>query len=131
MKTYLLDSHTLLWYLAGDTTLPISARNEISDAQSNIFVSMASLWEIAIKNSLGKLDLPRPFSELEPSLQAEGFELLPIRFDDLKKVAALPFHHGDPFDRLIIAQSLLLDYPVIGRDVLFDSYGVNRFWESF
>jgi len=91
---------------------------------------MASLWEIAIKHSLGKLELPRPFSEFEASLHAEGFDVLPIGVEDLKKIITLPFHHGDPFDRLIIAQSLLLDFPVIGRDEVFDVYGVQRFWSS-
>lgn len=131
MKTFLLDTHTLLWYLGGDPFLPYSARVTISDSSNDIVISMASLWEIAIKHSLGKLDLPRPFEELEASLYAEGFRVLPIQVEDLKKVISLPFHHGDPFDRLIIAQSLWLDFPIIGRDEVFDIYEVQRFWNSF
>lgn len=131
MKKYLLDAHNLLWYFGGDQQLPEAAKNTIADLENTIFVSIASLWEIAIKHSLGKLDLPRPFDNFEQSIQQEGFELLPIRFDDLKIVARPPFHHKDPFDRLLIAQSLSLDYPLIGRDEVFDAYGVQRFWNSF
>ncbi len=131
MKNYLLDSHTLLWYLGGDAELPLTARETITNPANAIFVSVASLWEIAIKHSLGKLDLPRPFSDLEPSIQKEGFEVLPIQFHLLKAVVSLPFHHRDPFDRIIIAQSLLSTYPVIGKDEAFDPYGVQRCWTSF
>ena len=131
MKTYLLDTHTLLWYLGGDALLPDSARIIISDSSNEIAISIASLWEIAIKHSLGKLDLPRPFDDLEATLHAEGFSVLPIQIEDLKTIITLPFHHGDPFDRLTIAQSLRLDFPVIGRDEVFDVYGVQRFWNSY
>ena len=131
MRTYLLDSHTLLWYFAGDELLPNAAKIAISDPSNIIVVSMASLWEIAIKHSIGKLELPRPFDDFEASIYIEGFDVLPIGMEDLKKLITLPFHHGDPFDRLIIAQSLLLDFPVIGRDEVFDAYGVQRFWNLF
>jgi len=127
MKNYLLDSHTLLWYFGGDAALPVSAREAIADTDNSILVSIASIWEIAIKHSLGKLDLPRPFDDLIPSILNEGFELLPIEAEELKTLVKLPFLHKDPFDRLLIAQSLTYSYPIIGRDDIFDDYGVQRF----
>lgn len=131
MKNYLLDSHTLLWYFGGNAELPVPAREAIADTSNSIFVSIASIWEIAIKHSLGKLDLPRPFDDLETSILNEGFELLSIKSEELKTLVKLPFYHKDPFDRLLIAQSLTYSCPIIGRDDIFDGYGVQRFWTSF
>jgi len=78
MKNYLLDSHTLLWYFGGDASLPVPARDTIADISNSIFVSIASIWEIAIKHSLGKIDLPRPFDDLIPSVRNEGFNCCPL-----------------------------------------------------
>lgn len=128
MNNYIIDSHTLLWYFGGNSELSDQAKYLIVDSSNNIYVSMATLWEIAIKHSLGKLDLPRPFADLERSIQAEGFMILPIETGDIAGIISLPFHHRDPFDRMIIAQSLRSGYPVIGKDEFFDMYGVKRLW---
>src|SRR5258707_9054879 len=102
----LLDSQAFLWFIVGDARLSGEALETISDIENDILLSMASLWEIAIKSSLGKLDLKQPFAELIPKqLVSNEIALLPIRFEHLVSLLGLPFHHRDPFDRLIIAQA--------------------------
>lgn len=92
-------------------------------------LSVASAWEMAIKNSLGKLDLAKPLGELLPPLLADaGIELLPIEIADLARVATLPFHHRDPFDRLLAAQGLERGFTIVSIDEAFDAYGVARLW---
>lgn len=101
----------------------------IEDESNELFVSVASLWEMAIKVSIGELDLGQPFGELFPQeLEINSIEILDITVDHLKAVCELPFHHCDPFDRLIIAQSKVENLPVIGVDAIFDSYGIKREW---
>jgi PIN domain nuclease of toxin-antitoxin system len=103
----LLDTHALLWFMGDDSQLSTAARSYIENPVHEKFVSAASLWEIALKLSLEKLKLPRPFGEVFPQqLEVNGFELLPISCAQLNQLAALPFHHRDPFDRLLIAQAL-------------------------
>jgi PIN domain nuclease of toxin-antitoxin system len=125
----LLDTQALLWFLLDDPRLSDKARESIVAADGLIFVSPASLWEIAIKCSLGKYALPEPFAVFwEEQLPANDFTLLPISVLHTARVVDLPFHHRDPFDRLIIAQSLAEGIPMVSGDVLFDSYGVERIW---
>lgn len=125
----LLDTHALLWFLLNDPRLSEKARARIADADSTIFVSPASLWEIAIKISIGKYALPEPFVEFwERQLRMNDFTLVPISVEQTAHVVILPFHHRDPFDRLIIAQSLVEEIPVISSDIIFDSYGADRIW---
>ena len=126
---YLLDTHTLIWFLTGDKKLSDKARHLIDNPDNRKFLSIASLWEIAIKVSLGKLALNKPFEKLFPEqLHFNRIEILDITVDNLIKLTALPFHHRDPFDRLIIAQALVEGLPVIGADVIFDAYEINREW---
>lgn len=125
----LLDTHTFLWFIAGNQSLSSNARLLIEDAANDKFISPASLWEIAIKFSLGRLPLSAPFDALIPQqMSINGFELLPIEIEHIAAVATLPHHHRDPFDRLLVAQSLVERMPVIGIDVMFDAYGINRLW---
>ncbi len=125
----LLDTQVLLWFLLDDPRLSEKARVNIVDANSVIFVSPASLWEIAIKISIGKYALPEPFVMFwERQLLTNDFTLLPISVSQTAHVVNLPFHHRDPFDRLIIAQSLVKEIPVVSSDAMFDCYGVNRIW---
>ena len=126
---YLLDTHTLLWFLKGDKKLNDKARGLIDNPRNAKFLSIASLWEIAIKVSLKKLVLDKPFERLFPEqLHFNRIEILDITLDNLTKLTTLPFHHRDPFDRLIIAQALVEELPIIGADTAFDAYGISREW---
>ena len=126
---YLLDTHTLLWFLQGDKKLSDKARRLIDNPSNKKFLSIASLWEIAIKMSLGKLVLDKSFERLFPEqLYFSRIEILDITVDSLIKLTTLPFHHRDPFDRLIIAQALVEGIPIIGADAAFDAYGISREW---
>ena len=121
---YLLDTHTLLWFLKGD-----KARQLIDNPHNEKCLSIVSLWEITVKVSLGKLVLNKPFEKLFPEqLYFNRIEILDITVDSLIKLTTLPFHHRDPFDRLIIAQALVEELPIIGADTVFDAYAINREW---
>ena len=126
---YLLDTHTLLWFLKGDKKLSDKARQLIDSPRNSKFLSIVSLWEIAVKVSLGKLVLDKSFERLFPEqLYFSRIEILDITVDSLIKLTTLPFHHRDPFDRLIIAQALVEGIPIIGADAAFDAYGISREW---
>jgi PIN domain nuclease of toxin-antitoxin system len=121
----LLDTHTFIWFIIGSPNLSAHARALIEDVANEKFLSVASLWEIAIKLSIGKLTLSAPFNVLIPQqLSSNGFELLNIAID----YAALPFHHRDPFDRLLIAQATVEKMPIVSSDAAFDAYPVTRLW---
>lgn len=125
----LLDTQALLWFLLDDPRISGTARQSIVTTESSIFVSPASIWEIAIKISLGKYVLPIPFAAFwEEQLQINDFVLLPVSVAHASKVIDLPFHHRDPFDRLIIAQALVEGIPVVSSDEKFDHYSVERVW---
>lgn len=125
----LLDTHTFLWFIAGDSSLSQSARAAIEDLDNNRYLSMASLWEIASKISVRRLELSEPFEILIPKQLADNsIELLGISFDHTALVSSLPFHHRDPFDRLLIAQSKVEQMTLVSIDSVFDSYNVNRLW---
>lgn len=103
----LLDTHAFLWYVWGAPELSASAAALIDDPNNEKFLSVASLWELAIKVSTGKLVLNRPFANLKSELiDANGFDVLAVEFDHTVLVSSLPFHHKDPFDRILAAQSL-------------------------
>ena len=126
---YLLDTNALLWFLANDKKLSHRARQLIESSSNESFLSIVSLWEIAIKTALGKLDLAEPFEQMFPKqLQLNRIEVLDITVDSLIKLTTLPFHHRDPFDRLIIAQGLVEELPIISVDTVFDAYGIDREW---
>lgn len=102
----LLDTHTLLWFIAGSPSLSASARSLIEDAANEKFVSIVSIWETAIKVSIGKMTLTEFFDDLFPhQLQINGFELLPVKVEHTSVITTLSFHHRDPFDRLLTAQA--------------------------
>jgi len=125
----LLDTHTFLWFIMGSPNLSTTARALIEDVANEKFLSVASLWEIAIKLSIGKLMLSAPFDVLIPQqLSLNGFELLNIEIDHAALVATLPFHHRDPFDRLLIAQASVEKMSVVSIDAVFDAYSVTRLW---
>ena len=122
----LVDTQSFLWFLAGDQRLSKVARQTIADLDNEVHVSIASLWEIAIKYGLGKLSLSKPFEALIPEqLEENEFDVLHIRLDDLSQFVQMPLHHRDPFDRLIIAQAKIRDIPIITNDPMFDRYKVK------
>lgn len=126
---YLLDTHAFLWFLIDSSDLSVAAKAIIEDDQNAILLSIGSIWEMAIKKSLGKLDIPDPFDEfLSRQIVENNIKLLEASFEHVSLVAKLPFHHRDPFDRLLIAQALTEQIPLIGRDTVFDDYGVVRRW---
>jgi len=99
------------------------------ESEVDLLISAACLWEIAIKFSIGKLSLPDSFGNFIPAqIQRNDIEILPVALPHLEKVSALPFHHKDPLDRLIIAQSMVENLPVVSSDAVFDSYGIERIW---
>jgi len=102
---FLLDTHTFLWFINGDSEISKEAKEIIESPNNTKFVSIASFWEIAIKISIGKLHLEMPFQELETHTSKNGFQLLPITFQHTQQLINLPFHHKDPFDRILIAQA--------------------------
>lgn len=125
----LLDTHTLLWFIAGSASLSADARSLIEDASNEKFVSIVSIWETAIKVSIGKMSSSAPFDVLFPhQLEINGFELLPVKVEHTSVVTSLPFHHRDPFDRLLIAQAVKEKMTLVSVDKVFDDYRITRLW---
>lgn len=125
----LLDTHTFLWFIEGNLNLSDIARNAIEDPRNQRFLSVASLWEMSIKVSIGKLELRMTFAELlKREVYANAIELLEIQAQHLDELAKLPFYRKDPFDRLIIAQSLAENIPIVTKDSAFDSYPTTILW---
>ena len=128
--TLLLDTHAALWFWWDDPRLSDRARTVIGEIEHRKLVSVATPWEVAIKVSLKKLDLGGPYPGFFPHHMARSyFEWLPTDDRHLSAVAALPFHHRDPFDRLLAAQALVDGRPLVSADPIFDAYGVERIWE--
>ncbi|MFH1859672.1 MAG: type II toxin-antitoxin system VapC family toxin [bacterium] len=125
----LLDTHSFLWFIGGNSKLSSTARTTLEDTFNQLFLSVASLWEMAIKVSLGKLIILQPFEILIPhQLKLNGIKLLEIKVQHVAIVSKLPFHHRDPFDRLLIAQAIAEQMPIISTDTIFDAYTVKRMW---
>jgi PIN domain nuclease of toxin-antitoxin system len=125
----LLDTHAFLWWVTDDPGLPRRARKVIASASHDILFSLASCWELAIKLSLGKLRLAAPFEKFLPDqLARNGFRELPVTFRHVARVRQLPFHHRDPFDRMLAAQALEDDLAIVSGDPVFRAYGVKRVW---
>ena len=125
----LLDTHAFLWFIGGDNALSSRGRLAVEDSGNHKWVSMVSLWEIAIKHSIGKLSLDKPFEQLIPEqLQASGFEILGISIGHLTTLTQLPLHHRDPFDRLLAAQCLAENLTLLSSDEALDAYGIHRLW---
>ena len=124
----LIDTHALIWFLNGDNDLSDKARKAIENSEAINFISIASLWEIAIKISLGKLELRTPFEKISEQIDNNGFQILPITFEDTLVLTSLPFHHRDPFDRIIISQSLNNNLTIISKDRYFGAYQVALTW---
>jgi len=125
----LLDTHSFLWFIEGSPHLSQTARTLIEDPTHQPFLSIATLWEMAIKISLGKLEIKQPFEPfISEQLHLNGIELLDIRLPHLASVVTLPFHHRDPFDRLLIAQAQVEQMSLVSSDSAFDVYSITRLW---
>ena len=124
----LLDTHTFLWFIDDNPRLSQRAKALLeSDADS--LLRVGSLWEISIKVSIGKLSLAQPFDTFVPQQLADNdIEILPISLAHLGVVSTLPFHHRDPFDRLLVAQAMTEQVPIVSADTAFDAYSVKRLW---
>jgi PIN domain nuclease of toxin-antitoxin system len=115
--------------VSDDDRLSRRARTAIADRTDRCYVSVASCWEIAIKISVKRQAITGPLERFLPEqLAANEFDLLPIEIDHVSRVSTLPFHHRDPFDRLLIAQSLSHDLAIVSADAIFRAYGVKRVW---
>ena len=125
MSRLLVDTHALLWWLADDPGLSATAREALAEPANDVLVSTASVWEIAIKRALGKLSAP---DDLPSHIEAAGFGWLPVQAAHAWQVRDLPPHHRDPFDRLLVAQSLVEQLPVVSADARLRAYGVDVRW---
>jgi PIN domain nuclease of toxin-antitoxin system len=127
----LLDTHAMYWYIEDDPQLSGTARTLIQDASNEILISPASYWEIAIKISIRKWRLNRPYEEfINIGLNQYGFQILPILPTHTARLIGLPFPpgHKDPFDRLLVSQALVEQIPIVSADSALDTYGVTRLW---
>lgn len=125
----LLDTHAFLWFITADARLGDHARQVLSTGGNQVLLSVASVWEIAVKVAIGRLPLPLPLDTLIPDqLRLNRIELLPISLEHALGVAHLPLHHRDPFDRLLIAQAIREGIPLVSADQAFDAYPVQRRW---
>lgn len=118
----LLDSNALVWWLANDATLSRAARAAIADPANDVLVSAASVWELSIKRAKGKIGLA---VDLAVAVEETGFSGLPVTLADGQAAAALPAHHRDPFDRMLVAQAARLDAVIVSRDRAFAAYDVR------
>ena len=127
--TLLLDTHSFLWFWWDDPQLSETAKQAICDPTNRKLVSTASCWEVAIKVSLKKLDLGAPYRGfIHQHMVRNNFELLQITDEHLARLVDLPFHHKDPFDRMLVAQSLYEQIPIVSADPQLDAYGLTRIW---
>ena len=124
----LLDTHSLIWFLNGDEKLSDKAKSVIEDSSNSKIVSIASIWEIAIKISLDKFRFPKGFKHFLEMVEDNGFEILPISFEHALELSTLEFLHRDPFDRLLIAQSKSENIAIVTKDDGIKRYNIKTIW---
>ena len=125
----LIDSHALIWYVDQDNLLSPSSYAAISDPTNELLLSAGSIWEIGIKVGLGKIILTQPFKLwINQAISDLDITVLPLSVEYVDVQSNLPRHHGDPFDRLIVAQSIIEQVPIISADPNLDAYGITRVW---
>jgi len=117
----LLDTHILLWWLDDNALLPVNAREAIADTDNLVILSAAVIWEIRIKQGIGKLEIPSNFYDV---VKEQGFEMLAITTDHAYAVGDLPNHHRDPFDRILIAQAMVEGFTIVTHDAIFNKYPI-------
>ena len=127
---HLLDAHTLIWALDDPSRLGARARTILEDPSNALMVSVGTIWELTIKTGLGKLSLSLPYRQwVERALTDLDITVSPITLEFTDTQRALPFHHRDPFDRLLVAQCLVENIPLVSADTVFDQYGITRLWD--
>jgi PIN domain nuclease of toxin-antitoxin system len=127
---YLIDTHALIWFVDQDQLLGAAARAIMTDPANELLLSAATIWEIAIKVSLNKLSLTLPFRTwMEKAIADLSLTVLPVSVRDAETVIGLPNHHRDPFDRMLAAQAIVEDVPLVSLDAIFDRYGIHRIWK--
>ena len=124
----LLDTHAILWFLKGNEKMPQTTRDTICNAENNKFVSIASLWEVAIKSSSGKLTLDSGIEGFIEAVENNGFSLLEIAPKHIKVATDLPFIHRDPFDRMLVAQAIVENMSIMTIDDNIQEYNINSVW---
>ena len=125
----LIDTHTLIWAVDDPTKLSLAATTTLQNPGNDLLLSAATVWELAIKISQGKLILKLPYRQwMDKAIADLKLDLLPITVEYAERLGSLPTHHKDPFDRLMIAQALVENVPVVGADATFDAYGISRIW---
>jgi PIN domain nuclease of toxin-antitoxin system len=125
VRRLLVDTNALLWWLTDDPDLSATAREALAEPANDVLVSAASVWQIAIKRALGKLTVP---DDLLSQIEAQGFGWLTVNAEHAWQVRDLPPHHRDPFDRLLVAQSLVEQMPIVSADPRLAAYGVEARW---
>ena len=125
---YLLDTQALIWTLESDPRLSHAASTAIKDVQNVLYASIVSLWEITIKRSLGKLTIKTSLDDIEQELPRIQIRLLPVEVAHLKTLSSLPYHHKDPFDRLLISQAIAEQTTILSSDTKFPEYSVKLLW---
>lgn len=121
----LIDTHILIWHLNDDPLLSLNRSKIITEHSNSVYVSVASLWEITIKQSLGRLKTKRTIEDISKTVSGSTVSLVPIEINHLTALSALPHHHKDPFDRLIIAQAIAEGWSIMSVDEHFEDYGVT------
>jgi PIN domain nuclease of toxin-antitoxin system len=125
----LLDTHAFLWFITNDSRLTPTAQTLIADSDNDILISPASYWETAIKISIGKYPLSVSFETfITRGIEGNGFKVLSIEPRHAAALTSMPFHHRDPFDRLLVAQAHVEGIPVVSSDAILDHYGISRLW---
>ncbi|MDT9294078.1 MAG: type II toxin-antitoxin system VapC family toxin [Arthrospira platensis PCC 7345] len=126
----LLDTHTVLWFFMGNSQLSDKVRDLVEDGHNHKLISVATVWEMSIKQSQNKLTLEKTASDyIEEKIRLDDFELLPIQLNHLRILSSLAFYHKDPFDRLLIAQAMQENIPILSKDMAFYAYPIQRIWD--
>lgn len=129
MRRLLLDTHTLMWWTGESKQLPAKMRSLIAERTSEVFISVVSAWDMQIKAQIGKLTMHKPWSEVVHSqIMTNGFRLLDVELSQIEVLDTIPFHHKDPFDRLLIAQAMHEGLTLISDDAKFSAYPVSLLW---
>lgn len=126
----LLDTHTVIWFFMGNSQLSDRVRDLVEYGHNHKLISVATVWEMAIKQSQNKLNLEKNAADyIEEKISLDDFGLLPISLDHLRVLSSLLFYHKDPFDRLLIAQAMQEKIPILSKDIAFDAYPIQRIWD--